>query len=140
MAYELSGAIADPHKKSLTYNDLKEPIRQFMAAEGGLANGRLAIDYVLQQVQTVNRDQLFACGHSSAADIALNLARGDARIRGCCATRRSPTCRPGGEVNGWTNSYPDTPLSPPIAPRCGTSMSSDARSTFSMPTTIRWSP
>jgi acetyl esterase/lipase len=85
MAYELSGAIADPKKQSQTYDELIGPIKEFMAAEGGLANGRLAIDYVLQKVQAVNPEQLFACGHSSAADIALNLARGDSRIRACCA-------------------------------------------------------
>jgi hypothetical protein len=85
VAYELSGALADPHKESQTYNEMIGPIKKFMAADGGLANGRLAIDYVLQKVPAVNPEQLFACGHSSAADIALNLARGDSRIWGCCA-------------------------------------------------------
>ena len=85
MAYELSGALADTQTKKHTYAEIKGPVKQFMDADGGLANGRIAIDFVLQRVPQVDPDRLFACGHSSAAVVALNLARGDSRIRACCA-------------------------------------------------------
>ena len=85
VAYELSGALDDPQNAQHTYGELVGPIRTFMKADGGLINGKIAIDYVLQKVPEVDPDQLFACGHSSAADIALNLALGDSRIHACCA-------------------------------------------------------
>jgi dienelactone hydrolase len=85
MAYELSGALADAHTKKHTYAEIMGPVKQFVDADGGLANGRIAIDFVLQRVPQIDPDRLFACGHSSAAVVALNLARGDTRIRGCCA-------------------------------------------------------
>ena len=96
MAYELSGAMAE-EKKSYTYGEMKEPVTRFMEAEGGLINGRTAIDYVLSKVPEVDPGQLFACGHSSAATVALNLARGDGRIRACCAYA------PGVDVEKWWN-------------------------------------
>src|SRR5207248_1689681 len=64
---------------------LKGPIKQFMESEGGLVNGRTAIDYVLKKVPEVDPHQMFACGHSSAAVMALNLVAADPRIRACCA-------------------------------------------------------
>jgi dienelactone hydrolase len=85
MAYELSGAIMGEKKKSYTYGDMKGPVARFMAADGGLINGQTAIEYLLKKVPEVDPAQLFACGHSSAATVALNLARGDNRIRACCA-------------------------------------------------------
>ncbi|HWB59933.1 MAG TPA: prolyl oligopeptidase family serine peptidase [Chthoniobacteraceae bacterium] len=85
MAYDLSGPLADPHKDSYTYGDMMGPVARFMEADGGLINGRTAIDYVLKRVPEVDPAQLYACGHSSAATVALNLARGDARIKACCA-------------------------------------------------------
>jgi len=85
MAYELSGSLANPAQKTHTYADMMGPVKEFMAADGGLANGRTAIDYVLSQVPEVDPNQLYACGHSSAATVALNLARDDARIKACCA-------------------------------------------------------
>jgi dienelactone hydrolase len=85
MAYELSGALADPKKKKHSYRELSGPIKRFLEAEGGLVNGQIAIDYVLEKVPEVDPAQLFACGHSSAAVIALNLAAGDSRIKACCA-------------------------------------------------------
>ncbi|HSZ57090.1 MAG TPA: prolyl oligopeptidase family serine peptidase [Tepidisphaeraceae bacterium] len=97
VAYELSGALDDPQKTQHIYGELVGPIRTFMKADGGLINGKIAIDYVLQKVPEVDPDQLFACGHSSAADIALNLALGDSRIHACCAYA------PRTDVEAWWN-------------------------------------
>ena len=97
MAYELSGAIAGPPKRSYTYRDMQEPVARFMEADGGLINGKTAIDYVLKRVPEIDPAQLYACGHSSAATVALNLARGDARIQACCAYA------PQTDVEKWWN-------------------------------------
>jgi acetyl esterase/lipase len=85
LAYELSGALADPQNPRITYGQISGPIKVFMQADGGLINGKIAIDYVLQKVPEVDPDQLYACGHSSAAVVALNFASGDSRIHACCA-------------------------------------------------------
>ena len=97
VAYELSGALDNPQARQHTYADLVGPTRGFMKADGGLINGKIAIDYVLQKVPEVDPAQLFACGHSSAAVVALNLARGDSRIHGCCAYA------PRTDVEEWWN-------------------------------------
>ncbi len=85
VCYELSGALTNPSKRSHTYAEVKGPITQFMEAQGGVVNGQIAIDYVLAKVPEVSPEQLYACGHSSAAVVALDLAVADSRIRGCCA-------------------------------------------------------
>ena len=97
LAYELSGALDNPQAQEHTYADLVGPTRAFMRADGGLVNGKIAIDYVLAKVPEVDPNQLFACGHSSAAVVALNLARGDSRIHACCAYA------PRTDVEEWWN-------------------------------------
>jgi dienelactone hydrolase len=90
VAYELSGTPNPPHKESYTYGEMKLPISQFIQAKGGLINAQTAIDYVLNRVPEIDPTQLYACGHSSAATMALNLARNDKRIRACCAYAPQP--------------------------------------------------
>jgi acetyl esterase/lipase len=97
LAYELSGALAHPQAPKHTYGELMGPIRAFMQADGGLINAQIAINYILRRVPEVDPNQLFACGHSSAAVVALNLAAGDLRIRGCCAYA------PRTDVEAWWN-------------------------------------
>ena len=97
LAYELSGAVDNPQSQQHTYADIVGPTRAFKNADGGLINGKIAIDYVLAKVPEVDPNQLFACGHSSAAVVALNLARGDSRIHGCCAYA------PRTDVEEWWN-------------------------------------
>jgi dienelactone hydrolase len=88
VAYELSGHFTE--RPRITLGMLAGPIRQFMAADGGLANARAAIDFVSRQVPEVDPNRLYAAGHSSAATMALNLAAADRRIRACCAY--APAC------------------------------------------------
>jgi len=45
----------------------------------------MAIEFALHKVPEVDPSQLYACGHSSAATQALDLAANDRRIRACCA-------------------------------------------------------
>lgn len=85
MAYELSGNLNLPQNASVRYRDLRNPIYQFMAADGGLANARLAINYVLSKVPQVDPNRLYAAGHSSAGTMALDLAAADSRIRAVAA-------------------------------------------------------
>ncbi len=90
VAYELSGSPDDPNKKSYTYGEMTRPVGEFVKADGGVLNGQNAIDYVLKMVPEVDPTQLYACGHSSAASVALNLVRADKRIRACCAYAPQP--------------------------------------------------
>ena len=46
----------------------------------------------MHKVPEVNPNQLFACGHSSAAIQALDLAANDRRIRACCAYAPCTSC------------------------------------------------
>lgn len=85
MAYELSGSFNQPQNASVKYRDLRNPIYQFMSADGGLANARLAMNYVLSKVPQVDPNRLYAAGHSSAGTMALNLAAADSRIRAVAA-------------------------------------------------------
>ena len=85
MAYELSGNLNLPQNAPVKYRDLRNPIYQFIAADGGLANARLAINYVLSKVPQVDPNRLYAAGHSSAGTMALDLAAADTRIRAVAA-------------------------------------------------------
>ncbi len=96
MAYELSGDLPNSRGRH-TYAEMIGPVTRFMEADGGLINGRVAIDYVLEKVPEVDPDRLLACGHSSAAVVALNFAAGDSRIRACCAYA------PCTDVEAWWN-------------------------------------
>jgi acetyl esterase/lipase len=85
VAYEVSGGVPQPKAHTHKYAELTGPMTKFMEAEGGMVNARVAIDFALQKIPEVDPNQLFACGHSSAAIQALDLAAIDPRIRACCA-------------------------------------------------------
>jgi dienelactone hydrolase len=89
-AYELSGSMPRRSGSALLMSTVAGPLRQFMAVDGGVANARIAIDYVLNQVPEVNPQHLYAAGHSSAATVALDVAAADHRIRGVAAY--APVC------------------------------------------------
>ena len=52
-----------------------------------MANGKAAIDYVLSQLPEVDPQRIYAAGHSSAADVALDLAAEDPRRSRCGCLR-----------------------------------------------------
>lgn len=89
-AYELSGSLPRRSGGSLPLSVVVGPLRQFMDADGGIANARVAIDYVLKQVPEVDPKRLYAAGHSSAGTAALDVAAADHRIRGVAAY--APAC------------------------------------------------
>jgi acetyl esterase/lipase len=76
------GTIADPA--------LKQAARAFRDSQGGLLNGKAAIDYALQRCPEIDPKRIFAVGHSSAGTIALGLAAADTRIRAVAAF--APAC------------------------------------------------
>jgi len=51
--------------------DEVEGPRRFAAAKGGLVNTMNALSFIEEEVPEVNREQVFAVGHSSAADVAM---------------------------------------------------------------------
>jgi dienelactone hydrolase len=57
----------------------------FKNARAGLANARLALDYVAAKVPGIDPKRIYAVGHSSAATLALLAAADDPRISACVA-------------------------------------------------------
>ncbi|HZN69751.1 MAG TPA: prolyl oligopeptidase family serine peptidase [Tepidisphaeraceae bacterium] len=80
LAYEIDG---EPEHDG--DSEMKRASRQFVMAEGGLANAKTAIEYVLAKVPEVDPNRLYCAGHSSAATLALQLASSDGRMKGCVA-------------------------------------------------------
>jgi dienelactone hydrolase len=60
-------------------------VRKFLASNGGVEDGRRAIDYALKNVPGIDSKRIIAAGHSSAATIALQLALSDSRVSACVA-------------------------------------------------------
>lgn len=56
----------------------------FIAAEGGVNNGKSAITYALSRLH-VDPKRIIVAGHSSAATVALQLAAADPRVTACIA-------------------------------------------------------
>ena len=61
-------------------------IREFMAADGGVANGKAALEYVLAKVPEVDPNQLYTAGHSSAATLSLLRAIHEPRVKAAVAS------------------------------------------------------
>ncbi len=85
VAYEVGGALPPEVQAHLSWEGLKPCVTEFMRCDGGLVNGKIAIDYALARLPEVDPARLYSCGHSSAAEQALDLCRGDSRIQACCA-------------------------------------------------------
>ena len=90
VAYELSGNLEKHEGQKTTYGMMRGPVKQFMAADGGCANARNAVNFVLASVPEVDPARLFAAGHSSAATMALNAVASDHRFRAVAAY--APRC------------------------------------------------
>ena len=81
LAYELDGALEDEQDEDARV----EAMTAFRDARAGLANARVALEYLLAEVPEVDADRLFAAGHSSAATHALLFAAHEPRLAGCAA-------------------------------------------------------
>lgn len=74
VAYELDG-----------FDDFELDYQAFKNSRAGLVNARNALEYALQRIPEVNPKQIFAAGHSSAANVALLFAEHEPRLAGCLA-------------------------------------------------------
>ena len=106
VAYELEGPLPEHPSDA----DVVSAVRQFKNADGGLVDAKLALDYIAAKLKFVNKNQIYAVGHSSAATAALLVAAHDSRIKACVAY--APVCdveaRIGDKViNVLTPSTPD---------------------------------
>ncbi|MFN3650985.1 MAG: alpha/beta hydrolase family protein [Armatimonadota bacterium] len=81
VAYEIDGPLSD----NASDPELIAAVSAFKAAEGGVANARLALDYVAEKVPAVDPARIYAAGHSSAATLALQVAAREPRVKGCVA-------------------------------------------------------
>jgi predicted esterase len=64
---------------------LSNAYERFVAADAGVENGKMAIDFVLERLPMADPKKLIVWGHSSAATLALLLASKDSRIGKCIA-------------------------------------------------------
>ena len=90
---------------------MESAYKQFSAAEGGLVNGKNAIEYVLAKVPEVDPQRLYVAGHSSAATFALLFAEHEPRVKGCIAYAPLADlfARPPGHRRNWNNSCRASP-------------------------------
>ncbi|MBX9685755.1 MAG: acetylxylan esterase [Candidatus Obscuribacterales bacterium] len=86
VAYELEGALAENAGPGETIKATKA----FKASQGGVLDGKRAINAALSSLKEIDQNRLFAAGHSSAGTTALALAASEARIRACAAF--APCC------------------------------------------------
>jgi dienelactone hydrolase len=83
VAYELDGPL--PETPEPADAQVVEAFNSFRAAEAGVSNARMAIDYALAKIPQVDPEKLYAAGHSSAATLALLVAEREPRVKACAA-------------------------------------------------------
>jgi dienelactone hydrolase len=83
LAYELDGRVADQAREDM--QAVAKSSQAFLAAQAGLINARVVIEYATTKVPCVDPKRLYAVGHSSAATHALVLAENEPRIAACVA-------------------------------------------------------
>ncbi len=69
---------------------IAQQAHQYGLAHAGLIHGRNAINFVLQELLSIDPHRLYTIGHSSVGKQALLLAAADSRITGCVAF--APAC------------------------------------------------
>lgn len=65
------------------YLRLQDAYKEFVEADAGVDDGKLALDYVLAQIPAADSKRVYVWGHSSSATLALLLASKDKRIAKC---------------------------------------------------------
>ena len=84
--YSLAGDVqADRSNEEQMIAEIARAFPIFRAANGGVDNGRCALDFVLNKLPQVDPQNIFAAGHSSAATLALMFAASEPRLAGCVA-------------------------------------------------------
>jgi len=72
----------------------------YEAADNGVANARAALRWALQHEPRIDRDRVYAAGHSSAATVALDFAAHEPQIRAVAAFAPVPDLPSYFETNG----------------------------------------
>jgi len=90
LAYEMTGASIDDNGTWNAGAGQGGPLRRFIGAGGGLANARIAVDFVLAKVPEVDPARLYAEGHHFGGTMALCAAANDNRLAAVAA--RAPIC------------------------------------------------
>ena len=81
VAYSLDGELPE----RMTQSAIVKAVRTFRDVDGGVGNGKAAIDYALSAVPSIDANRLYCAGHSSAATVSLLLAEHEPRIKACIA-------------------------------------------------------
>jgi predicted Zn finger-like uncharacterized protein len=83
MSFEIDGHV--PNVQTAGDAALMKGAREFRAAQGGLANAKAALDFVLAKAPNVDPQRIYVAGHSSAATLALLYAAHEPRLKGCAS-------------------------------------------------------
>ncbi len=88
VSFDIDGGMpanVGPESGIMFMNLLNTAYSSFVAADAGVDNGKLAIDFVLARLSMADPKRLITWGHSSAATLSLLLASKDSRISNCIA-------------------------------------------------------
>ena len=88
VSFEIDGPMVgdlSPEDGEIYWQKLNEAFQKFLAADAGVENGKMAIDFVLDKLPMADPKRLITWGHSSAATLSLLLASKDPRISRCIA-------------------------------------------------------
>lgn len=81
--YSIDGPVAEVESfadEQAYLRALSSGFQKFIAAEAGVTNGRVALEYALAKLPQVDPARIYCAGHSSAATLALQLAAAEPRI------------------------------------------------------------
>jgi dienelactone hydrolase len=82
VAFEIDGKFDHDHR---SIAEMRATYSKFKAADGGMVNGKNAVEYALAKMPQVDPERLYVAGHSSAATFALLFAEHVPRLKGCIA-------------------------------------------------------
>jgi dipeptidyl aminopeptidase/acylaminoacyl peptidase len=82
IAYSIDGWLDDD--PAMTWGQAMIAARQFVNADGGIDNARMAMDFALDRLN-VDPMRLFVAGHSSAGTLALQVAMAETRVKAAVA-------------------------------------------------------
>lgn len=88
ISFDIDGAMpsnASPADADNFIRFLSKAYSSFVAADAGVENGKMAIDFALARLPMADPSRLIIWGHSSAATLSLLLASKDPRISRCIA-------------------------------------------------------
>src|SRR6185369_9853980 len=83
VAYEIDGPIRNPDKA--TDAQIIAAAKAYKNSQAGLANAKMALDFAIDKIPSLDSDRIYTAGHSSAGTLALLVASHDQRIKGCAA-------------------------------------------------------